>query len=171
MRLTDVSPRRLEKTSAVNVLVFCQMYLNNTWYLNKRCRLIVALAEWVSVRSFLQEVRQDCKMMLLTLILKSLFYHMAFSETYSTLPFFFPQNFRNQTGVIASHCFHTSFKKADSSTDCALERVFVCFSYIWHLPWLVIVSITQFTIQWAIFEKIHLLQSMTGRIWTACAGT
>lgn len=60
---------------------------------------------------------------------------------------FFSQNFRNQTGVIASHCFHTSFKKADSSTDCALERVFVCFSYIWHLPWLVIVSITQFTIQ------------------------
>lgn len=56
------------------------------------------------------------------------------------------QNFTNWTCIIASHCFHTSFEKADSSTDCALKGVFVSFLYIWQLPWLVIVSITQFTI-------------------------
>lgn len=138
------------------------MFLNSTWYLNRRCGLKAVLAEWVSVACVVQKVRYNCRMMLLTLIPKNLFCSIASSETYST-PLFCRIS---QIRLVLLH--PTSFKKADSSTDCALKGVFMCFLYIGQLPWLVIVSITQFTIYWAIFEKIHLLQSMSRCIW-ACA--
>lgn len=118
--------------------VFSLVYLNNTWYLNRRCGLIVILAECISVACVTQEVRKSGRMMLLILIQKTSLFRKLLN---SSLLFC-----RISEIIIASHCFHTSFKKTDSSTDCALKGVFVCFLYIWQLPWLVSVSTAQFII-------------------------
>lgn len=115
---------------------FSLMYLNNTWYLNRR--FIGILAESIFVACVMQEVRKSGRMMLLILIQKARLFRRLLN---SSLLFC-----RISQIIIASHCFHTSFKKTDSSTDCALKGVFVCVLYIWQLPWLVSVSTTQFII-------------------------